>query len=127
MTARILTAVLLSFAVIAMADEANLSRIAVIPVFSDAMENYDTEELKNAAEGIFLQSGRFEVVDASSHSDYQGLPDDQNLRLRAMAAELSIDVFMLLDVSSPNTEVSHGSADSLFVTRNTSVNVTGRF
>lgn len=127
MTARILTAVLLFFAVVAMADEANLSRIAVIPVFSDATENYDAEELIAAAEDIFLQSGRFEVVDASSHPEYQGSPEDQNLRLRTMAAELNIDMFMLLDVSSPYTHVSHGTADSLFVTRNTSVDVTGRF
>ncbi len=127
MTTRILIAVLLSFAATAVADETNLSRIAVIPVFSDAMENYDAEELKTAAEGVFIRSGRFEVVDASLHSEYQLSPDDQNLRLRAMAADLNIDMFMLLDVSSPHTDVSHGTADSLFVTKNTSVDITGRF
>ncbi|MCK5133023.1 MAG: hypothetical protein KAR40_12830 [Candidatus Sabulitectum sp.] len=127
MTGRVIVAVLFSFVLLAVADEANLSRIAVIPVFSDAVGNYDADELKTAAEEVFLQSGRFEIVDASSHADYQGAPDDQNLRLQAIAADLNINMFMLLDVSSPYTDVSHGNIDSLFVTRTTSVDVTGRF
>ncbi len=127
MAGRIFVAVLFSMTLSSMADEANLSRIAVIPIFSNAIEDYDTQELKTVAEGVFLQSGRFEVVDVSSHTDYQGAPDDQNLRLQAIAADFSIDMFMLLDVSSPHTDVSHGSTDSIFVTRNTSIDVTGRF
>ncbi len=127
MTGRIIVAVLLSFAFQLMAEENNLTRIAVIPVFDDAMENYDTPELKTAAEDVFIQSGRFDVVDASTHAEYLGDPDDQNIRLRTIAADLNIDMFMLLDVSLPSMEVSHGTADSLFVTRNTSVDITGRF
>ncbi len=127
MNGRIIIAVLFSFALQGMAEETNLSRIAVIPVFNDAMENYDIQELKAAAEEVFIMSGRFYVVDVSTHSDYQGDPDDQNIRLRTIAADLNIDLFMLLDISSPSTEVSHGTADSLFVTRNTSVDITGRF
>ncbi|MCK5785248.1 MAG: hypothetical protein KAH54_01675 [Candidatus Sabulitectum sp.] len=127
MSVRILLAVLFLFAQIATAEEALLSRIAVIPVFSDAMGNYDLEALKTSAEEIFIQSGRFEIVDVSAHPGYMGVPDDQNLRLRSIAAELNVDLFMLLDVSSPHTEMSHSSGDSLFPSNTTSVDVTGRF
>ena len=127
MTCRILVAVLFLLVSLSTAGEANLSRIAVIPVFNDAMQNYDAQELIAAAEGIFLQSGRFQVVDVSAHSDYQGIPGDQNIRLRAIAADLNIDMFMLLDVSSPYTDVSHGTAETLVVTRQVSLDVTGRF
>ena len=127
MASRIFLALLLTCALVAQADESNLPRIAVIPVFTDAMENYDAQELVLAAEGVFIQSGRFEVVDVSSHADYDGPPEDQNLRLRSIAADFTVDMFMLLDVSPPHVDVSHGAAGALNVTRNTSIDVTGRF
>lgn len=109
------------------AEDNNLPRIAVIPVIHDTAENYSEEELIDTAREVFEESGRFLVVDASSHEEYRGEPVDQTLRLRSMAADLSIDLFMLLDVSLPETSISHGSADSLFVTRSTEIDVTGRF
>ncbi len=127
MKTKVLFLLLFSLTIGAVAESISLPRIAVIPVFEDAVNNYDIMEIKSAAEAVFFQSGRFEVVDVSSHSDYHGVPDDQNIRIRAIAADMSIDMFMLLDVSSPQTDVSHGSATSLNVTRNTSVDVTGRF
>lgn len=126
-TGRILIAVLFSFVLLSMADEDNLSRIAVIPVFADAMNNYDAQALKTAAEETFHRSGRFEVVDVSSHALYQGPPDDQTTRLQTIAADLNVNLFMLLDVSSPYTGTDRDNRDSLFVSRNISVDVTGRF
>jgi hypothetical protein len=127
MAVRLCVCLFLAFSMNAMAQEANLARIAVIPVLQDPSQEYNTEELILAAENCFLESGRFEVVDASSHAAYSGPPDDQIVRMQSMASDLSIDLFMLLDVSAPYTEVNHGTADSLFVTRNTSLDVTGRF
>jgi len=127
MVVRLFISVLLVFSLNIMAQETNLARIAVIPVFEDPSGNYNKQELILAAESFFLESGRFEIVDASSHSGYQGSPVDQSLRMQSMAADLSIDLFMLLDVSIPYTEVDHGTADSLYLTRNTSIDVTGRF
>ncbi len=127
MAARIFLALLLTCALVAHADESNLPRIAVIPVFTDATENYIEQDLVLTAEGVFLQSGRFEVIDVSSHVDYEGSHEDQNLRLRAIAADFTVDIFMLLDVSPPHVDVSHGTAATLNVTRSTSLDVTGRF
>jgi hypothetical protein len=66
-------------------------------------------------------------VDVSDHEDYRGGPQDQTLRLRSIAADLSVDVFMLLDVSVPETVETGGYDDSVFVSRNTELDVTGRF
>lgn len=109
------------------AEDVNLPGIAVVPVFTDAAGNYSEEELIEAAEAVFSESGRFHVVDVSSHDCYRGDPAEQTIRLRSMAADRSVDLFMLLDVSVPETSVSHGSFDSMFVTRDTEINVTGRF
>ncbi|HOP27798.1 MAG TPA: hypothetical protein PKX02_11450 [Candidatus Sabulitectum sp.] len=128
MAARVFAlALLLSISAAAAAGDENLPRIAVIPVFHDQTGNYDEAALLDAAEVVFSQSGRFVVVDASGHPDYRGEPSEQAARLRSMAADLTIDLFMLLDVSQPQTRVSHGSSDSLFVTRETELDVTGRF
>jgi hypothetical protein len=127
MAARILVAVLFCFTAISIADQTGLSRIAIIPVFVDAAQNYDTEELVSAAEEVFIQSGRFEIVDASSHADYQGDPGEQTIRLQSMAADLGINMFMLLDVSMPYRDAAFGESDSLFTGRSTSLDVTGRF
>lgn len=119
--------VLLVIPPVLVAEEVNLPRLAVIPVFEDEAGNYSAEELITAAEDVFTASGRFHVVDATAHESYRGEPADQTIRLRAIASDLSVDLFMLLDVSVPETMVSHGSSDSLFVTRNTTISVTGRF
>ena len=110
-----------------MGEDINLPRIAIIPVLQDAQENYSEEDLLEAAGSVFSGSGRFVVVDVSAHEDYRGDPAEQTIRLRSIAADYSVDLFMLLDVSQPETSVSHGTADSMFVTRDTEIFVTGRF
>lgn len=127
MKLRILVSVLFCFAFISIAENVNLPKIAILPVFNSAINESEALELKTSAELLFEQSGRFEVIDVSSHADYSGDPIDQTLRLQAMASDFGVDLFMLLDVSLPDIDVDHGSAGTLAVTRNTSINVTGRF
>ena len=127
MKLRILMTMLFCLVFLATAENINLSKIAIIPVLNSEIDEAEAIELITSAEMIYEQSGRFEVVDVSSHSDYHGDPIDQTLRLQAIASDFDVDMFMLLDVSSPETDVNHGSAGTLAVTRNTSVNVTGRF
>ncbi len=127
MGARIMVAVLFCSTSVSIADQTGLSRIAVVPVFNDTVQNYDTEALVSAAEDVFMQSGRFEIVDASSHEYYSGEPGDQTIRLQSMAADLGINMFMLLDVSSPYRDEAFSESDSLFSSRNTAVDITGRF
>jgi len=127
MAAGIMVALLFCFTTVSLADQTGLSRIAVVPVFNDTVQNYDTEALVSAAEEVFMQSGRFEIIDASSHEDYRGEPGGQTIRLQSMAADLGINLFMLLDVSSPYRGAAFRESDSLFTGRNTAVDVTGRF
>lgn len=118
---------LLIFTTLSMAEESNLPGVAVIPVFDDSGNNYNLEELLLTAEEVFLESGRFRVVDISSHELYVWEPEEQTFRLQTIAADLSVDFFMLLDVSVPETDVLEIPGDTLSVTRNTSINITGRF
>ncbi len=124
---RIFSVLLLILPVASMAEDVNLPVIAVIPVFDQSAETYDAPALIAEAEAVFLASGRFRVADASSHELYQGSPADQTLRLQNISSDLGVDLFMLLDVSMPETSVDHGSRDSMFVTRTTSIDITGRF
>lgn len=119
--------ILLAVPALLTAEDVNLPRIAVIPVFQDPAENYSETELIQAAETVFLESGRFQVVDVSGHQDYRGEPADQTQRLRSIAAGLSVDLFMLLDVSVPETSAYSGAADSMFSPMDTEIDVTGRF
>ncbi len=59
--------------------------------------------------------------------NYIRSPADQTLRLQGISSDLAVDLFMILDVSAPETTVDHGSRDSLFVTRTTTIDITGRF
>jgi len=124
---RLYLVLLLAVASVLVGEDINLPRIAVIPVLQDNMENYDEAELLDAAETVFATSGRFVVVDVRDHDEYRGDPSEQTIRLRSIAADYSVDLFMLLDVSRPETSVSHGTMDSMFVSRLTEVFVTGRF
>lgn len=122
-----LFALLLILPVVGMAEDVNLPVIAVIPVFDQSAGTYDAPALIEEAEAVFLASGRFRVTDVSDHELYQGPPADQTLRLQGISSDLAVDLFMILDVSAPETTVDHGSRDSLFVTRTTTIDITGRF
>ncbi len=127
MKLRNLVSMLFCLSFISSAENVDLSKIAILPVFSSAVNESEALELITSAELLFEESGRFVVIDVSSHPDYYGDPIDQTLRLQAIASDLGVDMFMLLDVSSPETDVNYGSAGTLAVTRNTSINITGRF
>ena len=112
---------------LSLAAESNLPAIAVIPVFDDSENNYSMEELLITAENVFSESGRFRVVDVTSHELYIWEPEDQTIRLQTIAADMSVDLFMLMDVSVPQTDERELVGDSILTSRSTSIDITGRF
>ncbi|PIE52611.1 hypothetical protein CSA37_05115 [Candidatus Fermentibacteria bacterium] len=125
MSAWSVSLLLLVFAAGVQAEETNLPGIAVIPVFND--QEFSREELVSAAEAVYANCGRFRVVDVSEHELYVWNHEEQTSNIQIIAADMSVDMFMLLDVSARVPEMIPGMGDSLFAATRAGLDLTGRF
>ena len=105
---------------------ATLPRLAVVSIDFD--EFAPDTVLIGKVNVELAESGRFQIVDLGDDSFLDTSPDSLLSSLRTLAAERDIDVFLALEILSPEeSDRTVFRNDSLITYRTVSVDVLGRF